>query len=69
MLDHITIQERLNQLERARSQDMELINLRFEQVEMKLDHIGEKIDMMSKQVDWICRVLSRRFTGMPGDEK
>ncbi len=68
MVDIDEITRRLDQLERASAQDMEIINLRFERVEMQLEHIEKKIDMLAEQVSWICKVLSRRFAGMP-DEK
>ena len=62
MIDHESVGQRLDRLEVAQSQNFELLN-------MRLDHIEKKIDMMAEQISWITKVLSRRFAGMPGDEK
>ena len=64
MVDIDEITKRLDALEQARAQDLEMMNLRFELVEMQLEHIEKKIDMLTEQVAWITKVLSRRFSAM-----
>jgi hypothetical protein len=47
---------------------MELINMRFERLEMQGEHIEKKLDMVAEQVSWIAKVLSRRFSAMGSEQ-
>ncbi len=56
-LDHETINERLDRLEVAQAQNFEPLN-------MRLEHIETKLNMIYEQVNFITKVLSRRFAGL-----
>lgn len=62
MIDHESVGQRLDQLEVMQAQNFELLN-------MRLDHIEKKLDMLTEQISWVTKVLSRRFAGMPDGEK
>ena len=61
MLDHSTINERLDQLEQAIAQNFELMNMRFERLEMLVEQTNKKLDMIAQQIEWQSKVLNRRF--------
>ena len=48
MVDIDEIRTRLDRVEEAQLQQLELMNMRFERLEMHCEHIEKKIDLLSE---------------------